>query len=324
MKKALSHISKLPFTRGIEKAKLPRRFHQPTFAMYNGHTDPVEHVSQFKQKMDVHSQDEALLCKVFPSSLGPMPMRWFDGLRTNSISCFKKLTQSFCSRFITCSKVPQPLDSLLSMSMREGESVKAYAERYWEMFNEIDGNFDEVAIRTFKVGLPPEHGLRKSLTGKPVTSLRQLMDQVDKYKRIEDDQQQGKGKARVIPQERRDFRLDQYNNNRPRRDYVEQSGSNSTQAIGAVFREPVHQVLEKVKNESFFKWPNKMVENLEKRNRNLYCQYHRDHGHTTEDYRSLWDHLDQLVREGKLKQLLHHSNGLGGQTNSRSKKKTPL
>ena len=171
MKKALSQISKSPFTRGIKKAKLSRCFHQPTFTMYNGRTNPVEHVSQFKQKMVVHSQDEVLLCRVFPSSLRPMPMRWFDGLRTNSISSFKKLTQSFCSRFITCSKVPQPLDSLLSMTMREGESVKAYAERYWEMFNEIDGNFDEIVIRTFKVDLSAEHDLRKSLTGKPVTSL---------------------------------------------------------------------------------------------------------------------------------------------------------
>ena len=106
MKKALSQISKSPFTRGIEKVKLPRRFHQLTFTMYNGRTDPVEYVSQFKQKMAVHSQDEALLCRVFPSSLGPMPMRWFDGLKTNSISSFKKLTQSFCSRFIMCSRVP--------------------------------------------------------------------------------------------------------------------------------------------------------------------------------------------------------------------------
>ena len=235
MKKALSQISKSPFTRGIEKAKLPKRFHQPTFAMYNGRTDPVEHVSQFKQKIAIHSQDEALLCRVFPSSLGPMPMRWFDGLRTNSISSFKKLTQSFYLQFITCSRVPQPLDSLLSMSMREGESVKAYAERYWEMFNEIDGDFDEFTIRTFKVSLPPEHGLRKSLTSKPVISLRQLMDRVDKYKRIKDDQQQGKGKAKVIPQEMREFRSDRYNNNQPRRDYVEQSGLNNNQVVGAVF-----------------------------------------------------------------------------------------
>ena len=86
--------------------------------------------------------------------------------------------------------------------------MKAYAERYREMFSEINSDFDEVAIITFKVSLPSEHGLRKSLTGKPVTSLRQLMDRVDKYKRIEDDQQQGKGKAKVIPQEMRDFRSD--------------------------------------------------------------------------------------------------------------------
>ena len=213
------------------------------FAMYNGRMDLVEHVSQFKQKMTVHSQDETLMCRVFPLSLGLVLMRWFDKLRTNSISSFKKLTQSFCSRFITFSRVPQPLDPLLSMSMREGEFVKTYSERYWEMFNEIDVDFDEVAIKTFKVGLPSEHGLRKSLTSKPVTSLRQLMDRVDKCKRIEDDQQKGKGKVKIIPQEMRDFRSDRYNNNRPRRDYAGQSGSTNAQVIGAVFRELVHQVL---------------------------------------------------------------------------------
>ena len=250
-------------------------------------------------------------------------MRWFDGLRTNSISSFKKLTQSFCSRFITCSRVSQPLDSLLSMTMREGESVKSYAERYWEMFNEIDGDFDEVAIRTFKVGLPSEHGLRKSLTGKSVTSLRQLMDRVDKYKRIEDYQQQGKGKAKFVLQEMREFRSDRYNNNRSRRDYTEQQVSNNNQLVGVIFREPVHQVLEKVKSEPFFKWPNKMMGNPDKRNRNLYCQYHRDHGHTTKDCRSLWDHLDQLFRKGKLKQMLHHSSSLGGQTDTRPERENP-
>ena len=78
------------------------------------------------------------------------------------------------------------------MLIKEGESVKAYSERYWEMFNKIDRDFDEVAIKTFKVGLPSEYGLRKSLTGKPVTNLRQLIDRVDKYKRIKNDQQQGK------------------------------------------------------------------------------------------------------------------------------------
>ena len=56
------------------------------------------------------------------------------------------------------------------------------------MYNEIDGDFEDVAISTFKVGLLTEHGLRKSLTSKPVTSVRQLIDRIDKYKRVEEDQ----------------------------------------------------------------------------------------------------------------------------------------
>ena len=112
----------------------------------------------------------------------------------------------------------------------------------------------------------------------------------------------------------RDFKLDRYNNNRSRRDYVGLSGFSNTQMVNAMFREPVRQVLEKIKNKPFFKWPSKMIGDLTRRNQSLYCYYHQEHGHTTEDCRNLWDHLDQLVREGKLKSLLHHSSGQGNQT----------
>ena len=92
-----------------------------------------------------------------------------------------------------------------------------------------------MAISTFKASFPTEHDLRKSLTGKPVTSVHQLMDWIDKYRRIEEDQLQGKGKTKVIPQERRDFRSNRYNNNRPRKDFVGQSGSANTQVVNTVF-----------------------------------------------------------------------------------------
>lgn len=117
MIKALHQISKSPFARKIETVRLPRRFHQPTFTMYNGRTDPVEHVSHFNQRMAVHSKNKALMCKVFPSILGPVAMRWFDGLKAESIGSFQELTRALGSRFITCSRVPWPLGSLLSLSM---------------------------------------------------------------------------------------------------------------------------------------------------------------------------------------------------------------
>ena len=108
------------------------------------------------------------------------------------------------------------MSALVSLSMHDKETLKAYSGRYWEMYNEMDGNFDDVAINTFKNSLPVEHGLRKSLTSKPATSVCQLMDRIDKYKQVEEDQLQGKGKEKVISQEMRDFRSDRYINSRPR------------------------------------------------------------------------------------------------------------
>ena len=95
MSRALNQISQSPFMRRIEGGKIPWKFTQPTFTMYNNRTNPVEYVSHFNQRIDVHSKNEALMCKVFPSSLGPIAMRWFDGLSEGSINSFKELTRVF-------------------------------------------------------------------------------------------------------------------------------------------------------------------------------------------------------------------------------------
>ena len=52
-----------------------------------------------------------------------------------------------------------------------------------------------------------------------------------------------------------------------------------------------------------------MAEESVRRNYNFYCQYHQNHKHTTKDCKNLWNYLDQLVREGKLKHLMQHSSG---------------
>ena len=159
MSKALDQLSKSPFTHHIEGVILSRRFQQPTIAIYNGRTDLVEHVSQFNQRMVVHSRNEALMYKVFLSSLGLVAMRWFNGLRTNSIDSYRQLTQAFGSRFIMNHRALWPLSILLSLSMHDGETLKAYSDKNWETYNEMEDNFDDVAIITFKNSLPADHGL---------------------------------------------------------------------------------------------------------------------------------------------------------------------
>ncbi|XP_030930491.1 uncharacterized protein LOC115956182 [Quercus lobata] len=67
-----------------------------------------------------------------------------------------------------------------------------------------------------------------------------------------------------------------------------------------------------------------MARESTRRNQNFYCQYHQDHGHTTENCRNLWNYLDQQVREGKLKHLLHHPSDHQGQTHQELQRDTAL
>ena len=55
-------------------------------------------------------------------------------------------------------------------------------------------------------------------------------------------------------------------------------------------------------------------------NQSLHCQYHQERGHTTEDCRTLWNYLEQLVREGRLQQFLYRPNGQRDQSRSRAQR----
>ena len=67
--RALRRAAQSPFSRDNERAPMPSRFTWPPFNSYDGKMDPVEHVSHYIQMMSLHTHNDALMCKVFPSSL---------------------------------------------------------------------------------------------------------------------------------------------------------------------------------------------------------------------------------------------------------------
>ena len=76
-----------------------------------------------------------------------------------------------------------------------------------------------------------------------------------------------------------------------------------------MFKEPVHKILDRIKNKPYFRWPSKMGGDPSRRNHNLYCTYHWDKGHNIEQCRVLKDHLEQLVRSGHLKEFVLEPKG---------------
>jgi hypothetical protein len=161
--KAFHQISHSPFSKEIERARLLGKFSSPNYVMYDGKADPIGHISHFRQSMALHLGNDALMCRMFPSSLGPMSLRWFNRLQHSSIYSWDELAEAFVSQFITNSRKPKEFDSLLFMRMKDSESLKSYSSRYWEVYNKVDGCTEEIAIKTFKLGLNPEFKLRHNL-----------------------------------------------------------------------------------------------------------------------------------------------------------------
>jgi len=94
-------VARSLFFEDIECTMMPRHFTRLPFTCYDGKTNLLEHI----KLMALYSRNDGLLCKVFPSSLGSITMRWFKGLRKGSIHNFKELIQAFRAHFVTCSQV---------------------------------------------------------------------------------------------------------------------------------------------------------------------------------------------------------------------------
>ena len=74
--------------------------------------------------------------------------------------------------------------------------------------------------------------------------------------------------------------------------------------VNVAFKEPVHKIVDRIKNKLLFRWLNKMGGDPSRGNQNLHCTYHRDKGHTTEQCRVLKDHLGHLVKAEHLKEFV--------------------
>ncbi len=78
----------------------------------------------------------------------------------------------------------------------------------------------------------------------------------------------------------------------------------SFEAINTTFKEPIFRILPQIKDKPYFVWPAKMGGDPAFRESKLFCAYHREKGHLTENCRNYKAFLEELVRNGHLHQFV--------------------
>ena len=102
------------FAPPICDAEIPKRFHVPTMKLYDGSTDPEEHIAQYKEMMEINPiperLKEACLCKGFGSTLTGSALKWLLSLPPYSITSVANLVNLFNNQF-SCSRKFERLTS---------------------------------------------------------------------------------------------------------------------------------------------------------------------------------------------------------------------
>ena len=76
----LDDMLSTPFDPHIINYKSSRGYIVPKFTTYNGTSDPFDHIMHFRQLMTLDIENDALLCKVFPTILHGQVLSWFHYL----------------------------------------------------------------------------------------------------------------------------------------------------------------------------------------------------------------------------------------------------
>ena len=68
---------------------------------YDETTDPNEHLDIFLTQVNLYTNDDAILCRVFPTSLKGVALTWYDGLPPRPIDSFNTLVEQFSVQYDT-------------------------------------------------------------------------------------------------------------------------------------------------------------------------------------------------------------------------------
>jgi len=174
-----------PFAETILEVPLPGTWNNPTLDKYDGTTDPDEHVNAYLTQVGLHTTEDALRCRIFPTSLKGAALSWFTRLPAQSIDCFDTLATKFGAQFTTSQ--PHHLTSIALVNIRQekSESLRAFMDRFSKMALDIRNLSPEVVMHHMVTTLKPRP-FSDSLCMQPATTLDELCQRATKYMQLEE------------------------------------------------------------------------------------------------------------------------------------------
>nr|XP_023896294.1 uncharacterized protein LOC112008189 [Quercus suber] len=264
------------------------------------------------------------MCRALPTTLKRPARVWFSKIPKNSVSSFEELSKLFVNNFIGGQRHKRSSSSLLTIEQGENESLRSFITRFNREALAVDEMDDKLLLVDFYNGINSNLFIHKLYKQEPQT-MAELIHLAQNFMNAKD---------AVITKKRKRMKANTQRHPKqgPRQKKgrtEDRKGRDNKKAGPSVQNQqymplniPLEQVLMQIKDDHSLKWPEKMKGDLNKRNRNNYCRFHRDHGHDTDECFDLKQQIENLIRQGKLRSFLgrdHKDEKLKGKVEESSR-----
>ncbi|XP_048493520.1 uncharacterized protein LOC125494062 [Beta vulgaris subsp. vulgaris] len=271
-----------PFADPIALIDVPKRFCVPSMKLYDGTTDPNDHVAQYKQRMI-------------------------------TISIPKNMREACISR-----KMEKQASDLHRIVQKSDESLKEFVNRFNREKVSIPNCDARTANEAFRRGLDEESDLYKELTKYPCPTFEDAQAKALAQIRLEENMQSIKAYAnadsrKAASNKQVSWRQKPYE--RPQQVHsVRHAGSASDwkndaglppKLIEYGFNVTMGGIINTLHSlGSVVKWPFRNEKPTAHHNKSKGCEFHGDHGHHTDECVALRREVSHLLKQGYLKDLL--------------------
>jgi hypothetical protein len=300
--------------------EIPKRFQTPSMKLYDGTTDPEEHVAQYRERMEINpiplDIKEACLCKGFGSTLTGPALKWLLSIPANTITSFSHLINLFHSQF-SCSRSFEKLTSdLYRITQKSNESLRDLITRFSREALDIPNLDMPTAVEAFRMSLNKDSPFYEDLVMTPCRNLDEVRSRAIRFIRLEDDKKLHK--KLDIPKND----LSNKKSESPGKQYRNRPyPKNDNHRVNAIDEDSDDEDYPLVSEYCFStdttglmcamqdlgekaRWPRKNEKQASWKDKSKWCAFHEDFGHITDECIALRREISYLLSKGHLKELL--------------------
>ena len=251
--------------------------------------------------MHLQGVPNEITCRAFPTTLKGPARVWFSKIPSNSVSSFEELSKLFVNNFIEGQIHKRSSSNLLTIEQGENESLRSFITRFNRKALSVDKVDDKLLLATFHNKVNSDLFIHK-LSEKEPQSMAELVHLAQNFMNAKD--------ATIAKKRKRSERIEGNPSHhseqgpRPKKGRTEERKDRDDKKPGpsawnqqyTPLNVPLEQVLMQIKDDPSLKWPEKMKGDPNKRNRNKYCRFHRDHGHDMDKCFDLKQQIENLIR----------------------------